>query len=308
MNRVVGTSLLLSIGLAACDGKVRFNEINVGSKQSVIPTPVVENAHNKTQGNCAADSSTSVASCVQCQVPVLPPPEPPMSLKAKQLMNIMTTVCPINAARYGYASPTLADHKAKLNRCTTSIYPDSTPDAGQNDVVQRLLNGDTALQKKMFTGLWYTPPYSDYFETYFGLEVGQAIQVFCEQSVPNISGMLMPSMTAPNPYGPAYNPGDKIPDMYVKANNYRDGLATCIAQSKTYPWQPGPQPAAKVCTYETIDGVNDDKVAAQVASWLEGGYTVGADLKNMSICLSVKSLSDIQGYQGEINAGAYICR
>ncbi len=104
MKRVLGALSVISMGLTACDGKVRFNQIDIGSKQQVTapPTPVVPDpVFLKSQGSCATDSSTSVASCMKCEIPPLPPVEPPMSLKARQLMTIMTAVCPINNAYYG---------------------------------------------------------------------------------------------------------------------------------------------------------------------------------------------------------------
>ena len=312
MRRMMQALSALSLCLAACDGQVKFSSMDLGSKQTVTEptTPTVDPVYKKTSGSCSSDSSTAVVSCMKCEIPTVPPAEPPMSLKAKQLMNIMAAVCPINRAYYGnkYAATTIADHLAKLNRCSTALYPASTPDAGQNDVVQRLLNNDTALQNKMFTGLWYKPPYSDYFETYFGLEVGQAIQVFCEQSVANISGMLVPSSTAPNPYGPVWEYPDPMPDMYVKANDYRDGLSACISLSKTSPWQAPPPVAAKACNYETLAGAAGDQINSQVSSWLAAGYTVGADMATTGVCSSVKSLDDIKSYQGDITVGAYICK
>lgn len=315
MKCMLGTLMVISICLTACDGKVRFNQIDLGSKQQ-IPDPVTppivvpDPVFTKTQGACAADSSTSVVSCLKCEIPALPPVEPPMSLKARQLMTIMTAVCPLNNAATGnkYVTPTLDTHKAKLNRCSPLVYADSTPDAGQNDVVQRLLNNDILLQKKMFTGLWYQPPYSDYFETYFGLEVGEAIKVFCMQSTETLSGWLVPSMTMANPYGPVYEAGDALPAMYITANGYRDGLSACMPQSKYNPWKPSAPPVAKTCTYETLSGDAGDKVNAQVSAWLTAGYTIGADLKSQGICSSVKSLNDIQSYQGPITVGAYICK
>lgn len=310
MKNAVVLLSLCSIGLTACDGQVRFNQIDLGSKQSIIEPVVASGGYAKTQGACASDSSTSVVSCLKCDIPQLPPVEPPMSLKAKQLMNIMTAVCPINNSYYGnqYVTPTLADHKAKLNRCSTLLYPDSIPDTGQNDVVQRLLNGDTSLQNLMFTGLWYQPPYSDYFETYFGLKVGQAIQVFCSQTVSNISLGLTPSMTRSNPYGPVYQVGDPLPTMYVLANQYRTGLMNCINESKTNPWQAPAPAAAKQCNYETLSGANGDPINSQVSSWLTQGYSIGADLKGQNLCVSVKSVDDLKSYQGDITVGAYICQ
>ncbi|QDK38284.1 hypothetical protein [Bdellovibrio sp. NC01] len=314
MKIVVGILSALSMSLMACDTPVKFEQIDLGSKLSdpgITPPPVPEISFVKTSGACAADSSTNVTSCLKCAIPPLPEVKPPMSLKATQLMNIMATACPINRAYYGnkFAATTIADHLAKLNRCSPTAYPDSAPDAGQNNVVQRLLGGDSALLNKMFTGLWYKPPYSDYFETYFGLEVGQAIQVFCEQSVPNISGILVPSSTAPNPYGPRWESGDPMPDMYVKANDYRDGLAYCIQESKRNPWQPsGAPPVAKKCSYQTMSGPAGSEVNAQVSAWLAAGFKVGADLKNQGLCSAVSSLAEIQSYQGEITVGAYICQ
>ncbi|HWU45025.1 MAG TPA: hypothetical protein VN132_16345, partial [Bdellovibrio sp.] len=207
-----------------------------------------------------------------------------------------------------YVTPTLADLQGQLNRCSPALYADSTPDGGQNDVVQRLLNGDSALRNKMFTGLYYHPPYTDYFETYFGLEVQEAIDIFCNKNSYNVSGTLIPSMTMSNPYGPIYQAGDPLPSMYVKANNYRSGLSACLPLSRNQPWQPPAPATPKSCDFETVSGDAGEDVNSQVSSWLTQGYTVGADLKNTNQCVSVTSLQDLAGYQGSLTVGAYRCQ
>jgi hypothetical protein len=283
----------------------------------VIPTPVPtpQPVYNTTQGACANDSSTSVNSCLKCQVPVA---APTLSHKAEQLIQIMTLACPLNNKAFGnkYTTPTLANNYAKMYRCSPSKYPDSVPDAGQQNVVTKLLAGDATLMNKMFTGLWYQPPYSDYFETYFGMEVGEAIQAFCMQDFSHVLGRpLLPSMTGPNPYGPVYRMGDNLPYMYQLGNVYRNGLESCISDKINPPGPvpqiPAPSPTSGVsqsCSFQTLSGEAGDKINQQVASWLSAGYKVGIDVQNQGVCSVVTSVDAIKSYTGVVTVGAYICK
>lgn len=311
MKSMLGYTLALTtLILTACDQKLRFGELGSNQKaEAIIPIEDIPSVpvYKKTSGTCSADSSTSVVSCLKCEVPPLPPVEPPMSLKARQLLQIMSTACGVYNKSYGssYVAPDAATHLAKLNRCSPSLYKDSAPTAQQADLISRLISQDASLLNKMFGGLWYQPPYSDYFETYFGLEVGEAAQVFCMQSSSNVSGGLYPASYWQDSQDFNY----KLPAEYVAANGYRDGLKACIPESQSNPWAPsGPAPTQKTCTFETLTGEAGAEITTQVSAWLAQGYTVGADVKNQGLCMSISKIDQINMSQGEISVGAYKCQ
>ena len=233
-------------------------------EEPVVTPPV----YTRTSGACAADSSTSVTSCMKCDVPAVPPQEPPMSLKARQLMASMTQACGIRNSNYGssYTAPVRADHLAKLNRCTAALYKDSTATAGQSSTVSQLMAGNSSLLNKMFGGTWHQPPYSDHFKTYFGIEVYDAAKLFCMQNTSSF-----PNFVYPVDYADQVNndPFYKLPQEYVLANQYREGLRTCLAESMRNPWTPGPDAAAKTCSFETLTGESGATINTQVSEWLQ---------------------------------------
>lgn len=328
------TLILTPLLLASCHSKLRFDGMSTFEKSEVtienpslqppeeppvIPEvpeeepkepevpPVPEPVYKKTSGTCSPDSSTSVASCLKCEVPPLPPVEPPMSLKARQLMKIMTEGCGIYNKSYdrNYIPPAAAAHLAKLNRCSPTAYKDTTPTKPEADLLARLMNDDTALYQRMFGGLWYQPPYSDHFEKYFGVEVREAVQVFCTQKNANFTGNLYPIE-----WYNSENPDSfKMPKAYVDANKYRTELKSCLHQSVVNPWKPtGPAPVQKVCNFETIEGEAGEAIQTQITTWLAKGYKVGAEIKNQGLCLEVSDVTQLNSFQGDILVGGYVCQ
>lgn len=105
-----------------------------------------------------------------------------LSGKAKKLAAIMAMSCPIYNKSYprDYVAPSAATIKSQLRACTPAVYPETPTSDSQQQTLDRLLNTqDPTLQVKMFKRLWYTPEFSDHFELYFGIEVKEAVQVFC---------------------------------------------------------------------------------------------------------------------------------
>ena len=89
------------------------------------------------------------------------------------------------------------------------------------------------LRQRMFSRFWYTPPYSDAFETWFGLEVSEARQLFCYQTG-YLSGRLNTKATwdAANQgsdWSSPWNPA--LEEQDTKIQNIRRQLATCMASS-----------------------------------------------------------------------------
>ena len=125
-----------------------------------------------------------------------------LSSKAKKLAAIMTMSCPIYNKSYprDYVAPSAAEVKSHLKACTPVLYPETPTTTPQQQTLDRLLNTqDPALQVKMFKRLWYRPEFSDHFELYFGIEVKEAVQVFCLNN-PYLPEMLVTSEYAKNLY------------------------------------------------------------------------------------------------------------
>lgn len=121
-----------------------------------------------------------------------------LSGKAKKLAAIMTMSCPIYNKSYSdyqqpYVAPTAAEVWTHLTSCTPERYPETPVTSAQQKTLDQLLNTqDPLLRVKMFKRLWYTPEFSDYFEYYFGLEIKEAVQIFCLNN-PYLPEMLVTS-------------------------------------------------------------------------------------------------------------------
>lgn len=125
-----------------------------------------------------------------------------LSGKAKKLAAIMAMSCPIYNKSYpkDYAAPSTATIRSQLRACTPAVYPETPTSQPQQKTLDRLLNTqDPTLQVKMFKRLWYTPEFSDHFELYFGIEIKEAVQVFCLGN-PYLPEMLVTSEYAKNLY------------------------------------------------------------------------------------------------------------
>ncbi|MBS1970958.1 MAG: hypothetical protein JSU04_11660 [Bdellovibrionales bacterium] len=118
-----------------------------------------------------------------------------LSGKAKKLAAIMTMACPIYNKSYPqpYVAPTAAEIWTHLTSCTPERYPETPTTTAQQKTLDQLLNTqDPSLRVKMFKRLWYTPEFSDHFEFYFGLEIKEAVQLFCLNN-PYLPEMLVTS-------------------------------------------------------------------------------------------------------------------
>ncbi len=320
--------VLSVLSLAACNPDVRFSEIPISGKTSVeipsvevppvvvVPTPTPtptptpepepEPVYNKNSGPCAGDSSTAVTSGMKCLVPVLPHEEPPMSLKAQRLMASMTTACTMYNKSYGsnYKAPVSADHLAKLNRCSAQTYKDTSMTSAQSTTITKLASGDATLTNKMFSGLWYQPPYSDHFETYFGIAVNDVVRVFCLQDLNSFPTIVYPI----GYYDHVGDPNYQMPQNYVLANQYLNSLRSCLSESLSNPWKPGPPPPAKTCSFETFSGPAGAPINAKVAEWLGKGQKVSADILNQGKTISLTNVDQLHGYTGDILVGTYTCQ
>jgi hypothetical protein len=94
-------------------------------------------------------------------------------------------------------------------------------------VINKLIDpNSSAFRRKLFTGSYYKPPYTDEFKKYFGLEFYNAGFVFCDNNgVPPGAGTVLPREA----YGNEYYVIDKA---YKAANVYAQEINSCVYESK----------------------------------------------------------------------------
>lgn len=291
LNQLTLTLVALST-LAACS-KTGFS--SVGVQPSTLadipqdPPPVSPVTNFKvTNGACASDSSTQVLSCLKCEVPAVAPQPPQLSAKAQALLDIMTLSCQVsNKSDLNNFRPTRAMILNKLNRASEANYPETTRTSQMALVIEGLSNPtDDSLRKTMFGGLWYQPPYSDAFETYFGLTTQEAKSTFCWNG-DKMSGVITDPVGV---YSKAYMDCQytdtwyncKETPAYVAANTYRTQLQNSLKLGVTNPYvAPTPAPQKK-CSWDKFEG--NDIVAAiqQLKTWKAAGKQVSLAYKNAS--------------------------
>lgn len=272
------------------------------------PLPVLSN------GACAIDSSTALTSCQKCNVPLNPPLPPQFSQKGHSLIDIMALGCsiPNKSAPTNYIAPTKAQLISRLNRLSPAFYPDSAMSAFQISTIEGL-KVSPALQQKMFGGLWYQPPFSDAFETYFGLEVREAVYQLCYQSpassfTPDNSTDLQSKAMIDCQSNQGF--GCKEIPAYVAGNVYRNQLRSGMIESIQNPYvSPKPTPS-KTCSWEKFDGLYELGGAEQIGKWLVSSQKISMEVKGAggrcSLINSLPAGSDIPN--GEVVLSAYICK
>lgn len=240
----------------------------------VPPPPVVipNKPLNLKSGTCAVGAKEQVLSCLSCQSidPVFPPPL--LSRKARELLDIMTVGCSIHNASdpIGYIAPTKEELLARLIQCSPITYQDTAFEATQANTIKRLLT-DATTQYKTFSGLYYNHSTTD-FETYFGIDIGEARHAFCMGYSSFGIGGIYPkeyydSIADGTPYFPT--------PIYVKAQRIRGQLRSCLVESLKNP-NPHQDPVipGKTCSYESAEGEMSSLVVDQVNEWKKLGHTV----------------------------------
>lgn len=309
------------IAMSACS-KTGFSNLSpVTSTKTDIPLdPVVPDdplpsyVSKLSSGACQSDSSTSVLSCLKCNVPLNPPVAPQLSVKAQALVDAMYLACQIsNKSDKNNFRPTKEMIVNKLNRGAQALYPETARTSQMSLVIAGLTNAsDDSLRKKMFGGLWYQPSYSDAFETYFGLTVQEAKSTFCwdgnvqTSSITGVSGLYSIDWVQCQSSG-GFNCQER-PD-YVLALGYRSQLQNVLYKSIQEPYvSPVPLPA-KTCTWDKFEG--DDMAAAlvQFKKWKAQGRQLSMEFKNadgVSQCGVAAESNLKQGYTVAI--ASYSCK
>jgi len=282
----------VAITMFASCNKTDFSSLAQGQTQQdiptepgVIPPPVSGPTYKLSNGACAADSSTQVLSCLKCDVPQVVA-KPQLSTKAQALHDIMLLACNVsNKSDANNFRPTEAMILNKLNRASEDIYPESKRTAQMTLVIQGLTNPtDNSLRQKMFGGLWYQPPYSDAFETYFGITVPEAKSLFCWNGdkmtggLTDITGLVSKDYLDCQYSDSSFNCKEK--PEYIAAYGYRTQLENALKLGVTNPYvAPAPTPQKK-CSWNRFEG--NDLVAAlvQLKAWKAEGRKVSLAIKN----------------------------
>lgn len=308
-------------GLWSCNQDLRFSNSPEASKPipvvkdpDVITPPISKNTYLKAQGACAANSLTQVTSCLKCAIPAAPPQAPQLSYKAQALLEIMTKACQVTnkSDPADYIAPDRPSLLARINRCSPTLYKDTNATADQNLLIQSLVADSDVLRKKMFGKLWYNPPYSDNFETFFGLDIGEVRGLLCYQNS-GLAGVLLDAGSYHSPDPLNY----KLPKEYVEANLIRDDLKNCLRESYLRPWVKQPDPPPRVCRFESISGLAGEPIQDQIQKWLSEGWTVGLESQDTQLdpdelpgpkhCSNIRTGEESKGFQGILKAAAYIC-
>lgn len=230
------------------------------------------------RGDCTNDAY-DVLPCFSCQI-AMKPIGAPLSLKATQLAQIMELGCQVTnkSDPAGYFPPTRAEILKYLNRASQSLYPDSTPTSRQNSILNAWMIGDKTALSKLFGGLWYNPPYSDDFETYFGLEPKEARYLFCYRTP---ASSFSPFGTTAPLYSIGYSQclhesgfsnSCREQTNYVHANVYRKQLVRAMAMSLNEPLNDQEMVPANKCHWQTMQGLYNVEMEHKVQEWKTKGY------------------------------------
>jgi len=314
-------------GLFACNN-VRFTELPAEVRDTLVvpptptpvdppvpvdPLPVDPPVAKQTAGDCAADSSTQLLSCLSCEIPMNPPTPPQLSYKGSALLEGMTMACqiPNGSDPSGYVPPTREQLLARLNRASPTLYPDTSMTSQQVSVITGLINTtDSSMRNRLFGGLWYRPPYSDAFETYFGISTQEARYQFCygssntftmTNSIPLQSKAFMDCQFSDNAFSCRETPA------YVAANGYRNQLRNAMRESINNPYVPPAPTPSKTCRWEKYEGEYDVIAQAKVAEWLGKGFKVAMTVNNLGgRCEAVSGIDST--LRGAVTMAAYVCK
>lgn len=229
------------------------------------------------RGDCSKDSY-QVISCMDCQIK-MKSVAVPMSKKAIQLLKTMEQGCqvPNKSDPAGYIPPSSEIIMAHLNRATEALYPTTPSTVRQQKHLALWSNGDSNSLKQLFGGLWYHPPFSDDFETYFGLEPREARYMFC-YGTPDVTFNLkrVSPMYSINYYQCIQEHGEfgfcRENVNYIKANGYRKELINSIRVSLSDPANEEEMVPANKCHWETMSGLYNVEMENKLMVWKNAGY------------------------------------
>lgn len=324
---------IISAFLVSCSGSYRFqsknNEPNETPNTNSNPDsktpdgsnnplknpnpnqPSDEN-HKLTYSNGACTpEGVSPLSCLNCKIKTKEP-VPNLSEKALRLLNIMAQACQIKNSsdplnKIGATKETIFK---LLSQGTPEIYPDTSKTTTQTQLLASLDNNNSELYQKLFGGLWYQPPYSNDFETYFGISTFEAKSLFCFQTTTGSFSL--------NAYLPLqsesyidcfYNSSTsncKETRSYINANKFRGELQETILNSLKSPYTPGPAIPLNSCFWEKVEGEYNSDFELILLNWIRKNYKISIYYENGNPrCENFSGVTP--DLKGKIKAAAYIC-
>lgn len=268
--------------------------------------------HKLTYSNGACTpEGVSPLSCLNCKIKTKEP-VPNLSEKALRLLNIMTQACQIKNTsdplnKIGATKETIFK---LLSQGTPEIYPDTSKTTTQTQLLASLDNNKSELYQKLFGGLWYQPPYSNDFETYFGISTFEAKSLFCFQTTTGSFSLnaYLP-LQSESYINCLYNSSTsncKETPAYMNANKFRGELQETILSSLKSPYVPGPATPLNSCFWEKIEGEYTKDFELILLNWIHKNYKISIYYDNGNPrCETFNGVTP--DLKGKIKAAAYTC-
>ena len=266
----------------------------------------------KKSGTCVDEES--VAACLKCENPAPPPPPPSISTKAEKLAKIMSMACQIPNKSYpkNYVAPTEEEVKNHLLACSPALYPETATSKDQAVTLQKLLDeNNDSLRQKMFKGLWYQPPFTAHFESYFGLDGTEAAYVIC-MNTSSLSGTLYTTEEAmANQTDGGYQAwlqDPKAQARYQATQKIRQQLLSCFNKpAQSQPQGPlNPPPVEKTCEYQSFEGKFEKGGREEIERLLAEGFKVAIEGNQM--CSLLDHVPASGDFSGDVKIVGYRCQ
>lgn len=254
-------------------------------------------------GSCSLQGE-QILSCLDCQsTPAIPAP-PILSRKAEELLTIMTAACSIDnrSDPVGYVAPTREQLLARLIQCSPTAYPDTAFVNTQEFTINELLENPVA-QKAAFETLYYNFA-STGFETYFGLEIGEARYAFCRGERTFKIGGVYPIEW----YNALYdNRTYQLPPYWVAAQKIREDLRTCMARSLSNPnVNRPPATPGTTCSYESAEGEMGREILALAQKWI--GQNQKVYYEGFNTCGEMEFPESFTDQRGPVKIATKVCK
>tara|TARA_B110001454_G_scaffold219199_1_gene251706 strand:- start:9479 stop:10531 length:1053 start_codon:yes stop_codon:yes gene_type:complete len=261
------------------------------------------------KGECTKDP-LNVVSCMTCQIDQRPLPAP-LSTKASQLLKIMELGCAIanKSDPQNYMAPSRTEILKYLNQATYKMYPDSTMTVRQQQNISKWMAGDKKNLERLFGGLWYNPPYSDDFETYFGLEPREARHMFCYEA-PEASFSIgsVSDLYSIEYFRCVQEGGFSCRERadYVKGNIYRRQLIAAIEKSLVDPVNDQEMVPVNKCHWESMSGYYNLEMENKLIEWKNTGYELAVSFEKAPVRCEPLTTTSIS-FGTKVTVGAKKC-
>lgn len=293
---IIFTVSLLMAASVGCTDKLAFSGITLDEAQLSIPSielPQSPKGEFLVRNGMCAETGTALTTCLSCASEAAKPAEPIISKKAQALVEIMAEGCavPNKSDPAGYRAPSKSEILAKVIQCSESAYPTTAFSGTQGQTLAALLTNPAA-QELAFGKLYYNAASTD-FETYFGLEIKEARDIFCRGQAGLGSHGVYPKEYYDSLYSGAYY---KLPQVYVEAQGIRSELRICLEKSRLNPNVNQPQPTpGKACQYTVVDGDISNEILLQVSEMQSSGTVY---FEGSGQCGQVRDVTDFYDTTG----------